>query len=787
MARERKAAKVGPKTKKTEVPVKDTTVDALIEAAIGPHPEPSDALAAHASPLALLADLPASAGDVPLQVEDVGSTNRAAARKSTKQPVLASAPQASKPRARPRPAPSLSRAVKQGLGRPKSDEEDTSASPELHRKEAGQNEALPREPAATAQQAEGKQAEGKQAIASTPSPKPEQPAEQTRPTKVQAAPAPPAAFPTPPTLDQASQIVGKFIEYSGKMAAAYLRPRETGQIKPSGSEEFGDTLKTMGRVAESWLSNPTKMVQAQTALSAQLFSVWTDTVSRFVGGKETAAGNEPSHRKVDRRFAAPEWRETPLFDFLHQAYLATTDWAKTMVDDAEGVDQATREKASFYLRQISSALSPSNFILTNPELIKETFKENGENLVRGMKMLAEDIEAGRGELKIRQSDPSRFKLGVDMAATPGKVVFRNDLMELLQYAPATEKVLKRPLLIVPPWINKFYVLDLNKEKSFIGWAVAQGLTVFVISWVNPDERHAAKDWDAYMREGIFAALDAIEMAVGEREVSAVGYCVGGTLLAATLAFMAGRNDRRISSATFLTTQVDFEEAGDLKVFADEPQIRVLEQEMASGGYLPGSKMANAFNMLRPDDLIWNYAVSTYLKGKPPAAFDLLAWNADSTRMTAANHAFYLRNCYLENRLAKGEMVIGGERVNLGNVTIPIYDLAAKEDHIAPARSVFRGTKFFGGPVRYVMAGSGHIAGVVNPPAKPKYQYWTDGRMDGRFEEWVSSAKETKGTWWPDWVAWIEAQAPERVPARVPGAGGLPALADAPGDYVRAPS
>ena len=455
-----------------------------------------------------------------------------------------------------------------------------------------------------------------------------------------------------------------------------------------------------------------------------------------------------------------------------------------MIDDAEGIDQQTRDKAAFYLRQVSSAVSPANFLATNPELLKETFRENGENLVRGMKMLAEDIAAGRGDLKIRQSDSSRFTLGVDMAATPGKVVFRNDLMELLQYAPSTAEVLKRPVLIVPPWINKFYVLDLNPEKSFIRWMVSQGLTVFVISWVNPDARHANKDWDSYMREGIFAALDAIERAIGERDVSTIGYCVGGTLLAATLAYMAAKGDTRVSSSTLLTTQVDFREAGDLKVFADEAQIRVVEQDMKAGGYLAGSKMANAFNMLRPDDLIWSYAVNTYLKGKQPAAFDLLAWNADSTRMTAANHAFYLRGCYLENRLTGGERVIGGERLDLGRVTIPIYDLATKEDHIAPARSVFIGARYFGGPVRYVLAGSGHIAGVVNPPAKAKYQHWTGGQPTGAFEDWLAAATETKGTWWPDWAAWLKAQAPAMVPAREPGAGGLPALADAPGDYVR---
>ena len=584
-----------------------------------------------------------------------------------------------------------------------------------------------------------------------------------------------------PEFEALARTMGRLIENSGKVMAAYLTPLGTGVVRPPSGDEIVQTMNSLGRVAESWLHNPTRMIQAQTALSTQLFALWNSSLSLHADG-----GTEPG-KVADKRFAAPEWRESPFFDFLHRAYLLTTDWAKAMVADAEGVDQATRDKAAFYLRQISSALSPSNFIATNPELLRETFQAKGENLARGMEMLAEDIAAGGGELKIRQSDASKFTLGVDMAATPGAVVFRNDLMELIQYAPSTETVLRRPLLIVPPWINKFYVLDLNRDKSFIAWAVAQGLTVFIISWVNPDKRHARKDWDAYMTEGIFAALDAVEQAVGEREVSTVGYCVGGTLLAATLAFMAAKGDGRVTASTFLTTQVDFEDAGDLKVFADEAQIQAIERQMHESGYLAGSRMANAFNMLRPDDLIWSYSVNAYLKGKAPKPFDLLTWNADSTRMSAANHAFYLRNCYLENNLTRGEMVMGGEKLNLGAVTIPIYDLAAKEDHIAPARSVFNGAKSFGGPVRYVMAGSGHIAGVVNPPSKAKYQYWTDGRPDGSFEDWIASAKETPGTWWLDWIAWLKQQAPDTVPARTPGEGNLAPICAAPGEYVRVQS
>jgi len=437
------------------------------------------------------------------------------------------------------------------------------------------------------------------------------------------------------------------------------------------------------------------------------------------------------------------------------------------------VDPHTRDKARFYLRQLTSALSPSNFLATNPELIKETWATSGDNLARGAALLAQDMEAGKGTLKISQCDTSKFELGVNIATTPGKVIFRNELMELIQYAPATDTVLKRPLLIIPPWINKFYILDLNPEKSFIRFAVSQGLTVFVISWVNPDTRHRDKGFEAYMREGIFAALDAIEQATGESKVTAIGYCIGGTLLAMTLAYMALTGDKRIASASFFTTQTDFSQAGDLRVFVDEDRLRALEKKMSATGYLEASGMASAFNMLRPEDLIWSFVVNNYLKGKPPLAFDLLAWNSDSTRMTAANHLTYLRHCYLENRLAKGKAKFGGKTLNLSKVTIPIYHLATREDHIAPAKSVFIGAKLLGGKVRFVLAGSGHIAGVVNPAGKPKYQYWRGKAPAGEFEDWLENATEHKGSWWVDWIEWIKRQSRKEVPARVPGEGDLP--------------
>jgi len=609
---------------------------------------------------------------------------------------------------------------------------------------------------------------------------------QTTPVQTPAPPPPVAAVPAQPQVtavdvEQFSRNIARVVEEGGKALAAYLKPREDGSVKAEPADEIADVVKTLGHVAEYWLSDPQRAVEVQSELGKAYLDLWASAVRRMAG-EQTAPVIAPDPR--DKRFADPEWSSNQFYDFLKQAYLLTIQWSDRLVKNAP-LDEHMRHKAEFYVRQIGNAISPSNFVLTNPEVMRETLSSNAENLVRGMHMLAEDIEAGHGNLKIRQSDASKFALGKNLALTPGKVIYQNELMQLIQYAPATETVLKRPLLIVPPWINKFYILDLTPEKSFIKWCVDQGVTVFVISWVNPDERLAAKSFEDYMRAGPIAALDAIKQATGEDEVNAIGYCVGGTLLSVALAWMAAKGDRRIASATLFAAQVDFTHAGDLMVFVDEDQLNTLEQRMGERGYLEGKKMANAFNMLRSNDLIWPYVVSNYLKGKQPHPFDLLYWNSDSTRMPAANHSFYLRNCYLENKLSKGQMEIAGEKLDLGNVTIPIYNLATREDHIAPAKSAFLGSKFFGGPVKYVLAGSGHIAGVINPPGpKVKYQYWTGDAPVGNLDNWMKKATEHPGSWWPDWIEWIKAQAGEMVPAREPGGGVLTPIEDAPGSYVK---
>jgi len=575
--------------------------------------------------------------------------------------------------------------------------------------------------------------------------------------------------------------LARMIEQAGKAASAWAEPREKGEIRDSVAEPMADMVKTFSKLTEYWLSDPSRALEAQTRLFSGYMNVWSNAIQRIGAGELAEEGIKPD--KGDKRFQDPEWGKNAFFDFLKQAYLVTSRWANDLVEHADGLDEHTRHKASFYVKQVSNAISPSNFILTNPELFRETVMSNGENLVRGMKMLAEDITAGKGDLKLRQADYSKFEIGQNMAMTPGKVVGRSDVAEIIQYEPATEKVLKRPLLICPPWINKFYILDLNPQKSFIRWAVEQGHTVFVISWINPDERHGLKGWEAYIREGLQYGLDTVERATGEKEVNAIGYCVGGTLLAAALALLAQEGDNRIRSVTFFTTQVDFTYAGDLKVFVDEDQIAALERSMSGKGYLDGTKMATAFNMLRSGDLIWPYVVNNYMRGKDPLPFDLLYWNADSTRMAAANHSFYLRNCYLENNLSQGRAKIAGHTLSLHDITIPVYNLASREDHIAPALSVFLGSQYFGGPVEYVMAGSGHIAGVVNPPAANKYQYWTGGKPVGSFDQWLEKAKENQGSWWPHWQKWITAQNAALVQARKPGER-TETLGDAPGTYVK---
>ena len=560
------------------------------------------------------------------------------------------------------------------------------------------------------------------------------------------------------------------------------RTNSNGNGPYSAASEVSEAAKSLGEVARHFIAEPAKFAAAQGELFKSYADLWGRSFRRFLGEEvEPVIVPEPG----DNRFKDPDWSNGQFFDFWKQAYLITSRWAEDVTRNTEGVDDKTRTKALFYLNQMVSAMSPSNFPFTNPEVVRTTLATNAENLVRGMQAFADDLDQSKDLLRISQTDLSAFEIGRNLAVTPGKVVFQNDLIQLIQYSPSTEEVYERPLLVVPPWINKYYILDLVPEKSFVKWAVEQGFTVFLVSWVNPDARLAQKTFEDYMREGILAAVEAVSRQTASRQINALGYCVGGTLLASTLAYMAAKGDDRIASASFLAAQVDFSEAGDLLIFIDDSQLNSLEEMMAEQGYLDGGRMAAVFNMLRPRDLIWPYVVNNYLLGKKPFPFDLLFWNANSTRLPAANHAFYLREFYHLNRLSKGEMQLGGVQLDLGRVNIPIYELATKEDHIAPARSVFIGSKLFGGPVRFVMAGSGHIAGVINPPGKKKYQYWSGGNS-GSLADWTAQAAETPGSWWPDWAAWLAAYSGAKVSARDPAAGPLKPIDDAPGSYVRSP-
>jgi polyhydroxyalkanoate synthase subunit PhaC len=530
------------------------------------------------------------------------------------------------------------------------------------------------------------------------------------------------------------------------------------------------------------MANPAGIVAAQLGFWQDYMTLWQNTARRIMGMDSEPVIDAPS---TDRRFKDNAWKENEVFDFIRQSYLLSARFVQDVVKQADGLDPKTAQKVDFYSRQFVDAMSPSNFLMTNPEVLRRTAETGGENLLKGLSNLLSDLERGKGRLHIKMTDMDAFRLGENIGISPGKVVYQNELMQLVQYTPTTEKVLKRPLLIVPPWINKFYILDLRPRNSFVRWAVSQGHTVFVISWVNPDEMLAEKGFEDYMTGGLVAALDAIEQATGERDVNSIGYCLGGTLLASTLAYMAPRNDNRIRSATFFVTMMDFAEAGELGVFIDEEQLNSLEEKMNKRGYLEGSEMATTFNMLRANDLIWSFVVNNYLLGNDPFPFDLLYWNADSTRMPARMHSFYLRRMYQENQLVvPGGITLAGVPIDLRKIKTPSYFLSTREDHIAPWKSTYRGTQLLGGPNRFVLAASGHIAGVVNPPEGGKYSHWINKELPPEPETWFKGATEIAGSWWPDWHHWVSALAKEQVPARVAGDGRLKVLEDAPGSYVK---
>ncbi|MEM7171899.1 MAG: class I poly(R)-hydroxyalkanoic acid synthase [Pseudomonadota bacterium] len=588
-----------------------------------------------------------------------------------------------------------------------------------------------------------------------------------------------------PDPNEISKSMGEIAGRSQKLVAEFLERQQSDPGAPPNLDPLNIGQAFM-EMTTRMMSDPAKLVQAQMTLWQNYMTLWQSTAQRMMG-QEPDAVAEPE--KGDRRFKDAAWDDNQLFDYIKQSYLLSARWLQSTVNDVEGMDDATAQKVDFYTRQFVDAMAPSNFVMTNPEVLRTTLESGGENLVKGLENLLDDLEAGKGKLKIKMTDQEAFDLGVNIAVTPGSVVFQNDLIQLIQYTPTTDKVFKRPLMIIPPWINKFYILDLREKNSFIKWAVAEGHTVFVLSWVNPDAELAAKSFEDYMIEGPLAALDVISQITGEKDANVIGYCLGGTLLSCTLAYMAAKGDKRIASATFFTTMTDFTDAGELGVFIDEAQLDALEEKMNERGYLEGAEMATTFNMLRANDLIWSFVINNYLLGKDPFPFDLLYWNSDSTRMPAAMHSFYLRKMYQENLLKDaGGITLDGVPIDLTTVKTPTCLISTREDHIAPWKSTYAATQMFSGPVQFILAASGHIAGVVNPPAGGKYSYWTNAKNPADPDAWFEGAEEHPGSWWPEWSAWIKKKAGAKVAKRLPGKGKdngkYKALEPAPGNYVK---
>jgi len=570
--------------------------------------------------------------------------------------------------------------------------------------------------------------------------------------------------------ERSQRLIADFTENADKLNAG-----ETQQ-------EFMLIGQTFMQYAMKLAENPIQMIEAQADLWAQYSTLWQNTLQRMTGNEAEPVASPDAG---DRRFKDAEWSNNIIFDYIKQSYLLTSRWLVDQTGHAEGLEPHLAKKVDFFTRQFVDAISPTNFVATNPTVLKETLETRGENLLKGLQNILSDMERGHGQLRISQTDMDAFSVGENIAVTPGQVVFQNELMQLIHYEPTTETQFETPLLIIPPWINKFYILDLRPENSFIKWATDQGHSVYVISWINPTEELRHKDFSSYMMDGPLAALEAIKTDIGVQKVNAIGYCLGGTLLSATLAYAAKKNLDNFASATFFTTLVDFEKAGELSVFVDEDQIQAIERKMRDKGFLDGTEMASTFNSLRSNDLIWSFVVSNYLMGKEPFPFDLLFWNSDSTRLPEAMHSFYLRNMYQKNLMREpGGISMGNVPINLGDIDVPTYFLATKEDHIAPWPGVYQGMKRFGGETKFVLAASGHIAGVINPPAAEKYSYWTNEKKLDEQGDWLESSVEKPGSWWIDWQSWILSNTGLKVPARIPGKGKLSRIEAAPGSYVK---
>lgn len=588
--------------------------------------------------------------------------------------------------------------------------------------------------------------------------------------------------PDPVELAKAMVRIG---EHSQKLMRDFLeRQKENKAHTATSQAEIANISAAFLDLTQAMMQNPDKLIAASINLWQDYMKLWNATAMRFMGEQHVQPVITPAQN--DRRFQSAAWNEGTVFDFIKQSYLLSAQWLQSTVKDTKGLDDKTARKVDFYTRQFVDAISPSNFLLTNPDVLQRTVETGGENLIKGFENLLNDLERGHGELKIAMTDEKAFEVGRNLATTKGKVVYQNDLMQLIQYSPITENVFATPLLIIPPWINKYYILDLGEKKSYVKYLIEQGHTVFIISWVNPDESLSGKCFEDYMSEGPMAAMTEIAKITGEPNVNIVGYCLGGTLLACMLAYLAKHPDEKaklptVSCATYLVTMLDFAEAGELSVFIDDEQLQAMEQRMSAQGFLDANAMATTFNMLRANDLIWSFVVNNYLMGKEPFPFDLLYWNSDSTRMPATMHSFYLREMYQQNKLVKGQMKLKDTLIDLTQIDTPAFFLSTRDDHISPWKSTYAGSLLMKGPVRFTLSASGHIAGVVNPASARKYNYWTNPRLPKSPDTWMGATVKHDGSWWPEWAGWLAHYAGAQVPARKPSDH---AIEDAPGSYVR---
>lgn len=584
------------------------------------------------------------------------------------------------------------------------------------------------------------------------------------------------------------QQMKEVLERLRPVLSKYMKKHDGEEIFPH-SFSSGGLQSTVFDYWNAALQNPQGLISANLEYLQNMTLLWQDTARKFFGETDDASPRpEIKPDKSDRRFRDNLWHESFVFDFIRQSYLLTSGFLQNAAHNAEGLSQKEKDKLEFYTRQFVDALAPTNFAMTNPEVLRATLDSHGQNLIKGLTNLVEDLERGGGELEISKTQYKNFAVGKNLAMTDGAVVFENDLMQLIQYTPTTKNVYKTPLLILPPWINKYYILDMRPDNSFIKWAVGEGHTVFCISWVNPDKKLAKKSFASYMDDGLLAALDAIEKATGEKSANVVGYCIGGTLLATSLAYMTAKKiDKKIASATFLTTLIDFKRAGDLSIFVDDEQLKLIDEKMDKMGVFEGSELRQTFSLLRANDLIWSFVVNNYMLGKEPFPFDLLYWNDDSTNMPAAMHSFYLKNMYRDNKLCRPNGIkIGDVGIDVSKIKVPSYFISTKEDHIAPWTSTYEGMMLLGGKKTFVLSASGHVAGVINPPVAKKYHYWVNPEIDDREhpEQWLAKATQHDGSWWTHWADWVKSTSGTKVPARKIGSGKLKIIEPAPGRYVK---